>query len=332
MDVTHYAQQFNSAVIALAGGPDRSFLKEAIGFKSGVKGETDWLDAISPTGTAGAVTKVTSLTNRETYDKLASESQTAENFIAHNFTRNDSVNKFRTPIEPYEIDVSKWFAPQPAKFLELTDPTNRTLKALMSDFWYKIDQRIALALLKSSVTRKSTDNSTLHAITMPTGQILPDVTYKTADFKQFAAIKKRFQKAYVAGQPIIWGMGPDYWEALINNSGDKLLNKDYVSSAAPFDSGELPKVFGITPLVHPIFEDTATLSALGLLAEGEVALTAAWTQNGVIWDEWEGVMTDMSGPNPFMKRQSVALIHTDAEAERIDDRLVVQGAVIADAT
>lgn len=332
MDITHYVQQFNAAVQQLAGGPDRSYLREAVGFKGNPTGETDWLDAIAPANRAGRTRKVSDLTNRQTYDALASGDQTAENFILHNFTPNDGVTKLRTPAQPNKIDVAHWFYPEAKDFLELSDPTSRTMKALMAGFWLKIDSMIILALLRTAVQRKSTANSTLHNVTIPASQVLPDTRYANADVKLFSAVKKRFSKAYCGNQRIYFGMGPEMWEALVNNSGDKLNNKDYVDSARYFSTGELPTVYGVTPLVHPIFEDAETLEALGLIspAEGELGTVAAWTENGVTWDEWKGINSGMEGPNLFMNGQSIATVDVYADCVRTDDLQVVQGAVIGD--
>lgn len=320
----HIVQQFNEVVMELAGGPNRAILKEAIGFKGGTNGDTDWIDGISPANDAGRVTANAAVTGRQEYDALGAP--TVANFVDYMLTADDAVNKQRTEVTPVQIEVSKWFKENDRSFMELTDPTSRTVKALMSGYFLKQDTQALIAMLGGSMQRKTTANTTTHAENFPAAQVVPSSTYAALDWKIFSAIKKRFLAQYLMGDRIWFGIGPTAWEALVNNSGDKLVNKDYVDSGRHFDSGELPTVFGVTPLVHPLFEDMVVQDAHGLKDDADhLASFCAWSENGLVWDEWSSTKANFKENMTEFKGQSVARIACYGNATRPDDKLVVQG-------
>ena len=319
--------QFKDAVKQLAGGPDRSYLKEMVSHES-CDGESALIaGSYKPNLTAGGKTALASVTNRYSYDQLGSP--TLANAIDSLLTRNDTVESQRTQVLPELIDIGKWFDIAEKMFLELSDPTSKKLKNLMQGYWTKEDMSIITALFAATVTRVAGDASTpttTAAVTMPTSQIMEDRTYADIDDKIFSDIKKRFMKQYVTGETIYAGFGPDAWEALVNNSGDRLNNQDYVDSAEYYMEGKLPKCKGVVPVVHPLFENSAILGSL--LGTGEVGLIAGWSDDGICWAQFMEQQSHMEANSAAHKGQSVALIQQYANAARIDDLRVVQGAIL----
>lgn len=323
--VTHHMKQFKEAVQELAGGPQRCYLKETIGYES-CTGEVAYIDGIKPATDAGTVTTLANLKGRYAYDQLTTPTQAQ--LVDHLLTQNDTVEVQRTHLAPVEIKIGKWFVPSEKNFLEYTDPTSRKMKALMSGYYYKEEQRIINAIFAATQNRGQDDGTNLSAVAMPASQVLDDMTYADIDIKIFSEISKRFQLQYVSGEKIFYGMGPTEWQNLVDNSGEKLLNQDYVRDARHFETGDLPDVFGVVPVVHPIFEDTTTLTALGLLGAGETALHAAWTEGGITWGEFDGRSELMEGPSAAFDGQCIARVAEYANACRNDDLRVLNGAVL----
>lgn len=328
IDAAAYIAQFKDAAKDLAGGPERSYLKQTFGFEK-CEGRVSFIKGAFQANLGdGAATAMSARTNRYTFDASASTSAAA--FAAAVLTRNDTTTFQRTQIQAMEIDVGKWSDIADKEFLALSDLTSRELRNLMQQYFTKQDMRCINALFAATQTRvvgNAATESTTSSVAMPASQVLPDVSLASIDYKIFSAIKKRFMKQFVSGKTIYACFGPDTWEALVNNSGDKLLNKDYVDSAAHFMGGDLPKVFGVVPMVHPLFENSTVLG--DLLANGENGLISAWTEDGVCWGEYKGMETSMDINMPAMKNQSVARVFEFANACRNDNLQVVTGAVLA---
>lgn len=320
--------QFKDAVKQLAGGPNRSYMKEMVGYEK-CEGESALIGGgYKPNLSAGGDTALASITNRYTYDQIGSP--TATNLSDSLLTRNDSVEAQRTQVLPRRIDVGKWYEIAEKMYLEMTDPSSRKLQNLMQGYWTKEDMRIINALFAPTQTRVQGDAAspvTTAAVSMPTSQVMTDRSYGDIDYKIFSDIKKRFMKQYVSGETIYAGFGPDTWEALVNNSGDRLTNQDYVDSAEYFMGGNLPRCFGVVPVVHPLFENSTQLGSL--LASGEAGLIAGWTEEGICWAQFMEQQTLMETNSASFKGQSVVTVFEDANACRNDDLRVVTGAILS---
>lgn len=321
----HHIKQFKESVQELAGGPKRSYLKEMIGFES-CEGEVAYIDGVKPATEAGADNALSAVTGRYSYDQRSSPTQAQ--LVSDILTRNDTVEGQRTHVAPREIVVGKWFHPTEKNFLEYTDPTSRKMKALMSGYWKKEDLRIINALFSATQNRGKDDGTNVTAESMPASQILADTSYDALDHKIFSAIKAKFLTQYLSGENIYAGFGPNAWKALVDNSGDRLTNQDYVDSAKYFMDGDLPTCYGVVPVVHPLFEDTTALTSLGVLGAGEAGLLGAWTEDGLVWAEFMAQTELMDGPMAAFKGQWATQVQEFANACRADDLQVVQGAIL----
>jgi len=327
-DAAAYIIQFKDAVKELAGGPMRSYLKEMIGYEK-CEGESALIGGgFQPNLSAGRRTALASVTNRYTYDQLASTD--ASVLAAHLLTPNDTGTFQRTQVLPQQIDIGCWKEQAEKSFLALPDPTSRELRNLMQGYWTKEDLSVMDALFAATTTRvtgTAATPTTTASVSMPATQVMDDFSLATIDYKVFSAVKKRFLKQYQSGADIFAVFGPDTWEALVNNSGDRLLNQDYVDSASYFMDGKLPKCMGVVPVVHPLFENSTLLG--DLLGAGEQGLIGAFTEDGLTWAEFMSMTSLMAIDSPEFKGQSVALVKEFANACRNDDNLVVNGAVVA---
>lgn len=326
-DAVHHIIQFNEMVKELAGGPKRAYLKETFGYES-CSGEADFIDGMHPATDAGADTAMDSVTNRYTYDQLTDP--TATQLTDNVLTRNDNVQGQRTQILPRQIEIGKWFASSERNFLEYTDPASRKIRALWAGYWRKMDLRCMHALFDATMNRvadDATDPTTITAESMPASQVMDDILRANIDEKVFSDIKARFLTQYMTGENIYVGMGPTTWKNMVDNAGDKLTNQDYVDSASYFMGGELPRVYGCVPVVHPLFDDTATLTAAGLITGDEIGLIGGWTEDGVCWGQFMEETSNMEGPSGYFKGQSAIHVEQFANAVRADDLQVVQGAI-----
>jgi len=319
--------QFKDAVKELAGGPNRSYLKELVGFEA-CTGESALIKGgYKPNLSAGRKTTLANLTNRYTYDQSGT---TLAHWIDAMMSGNDTVESQRTQVVAQKIDVAKWFDSAEKEFLEMTDPSSRKLKNLMQGLWTKEDLLIIEALMSATETRVASNAATAvttASVSMPATQVLADQTYGSIDTDIFTNVKEIFMTNYVAGQTIYLGMGPKTWGALTRNSRDVLKNQDYVDSAKYFMGGDLPTVDGVVPVVHPLFENATQLDSL--LGDGEAGLLAAWTEEGITWAEFRGLKTLMDVDQADKKGQSVAYIDEFVDCCRNDDLLVVQGAILS---
>lgn len=328
-DAVHHIKQFHEMVKELAGGQKRSYLKETFAYQK-TSGEADFLDGMHPANDAGADNAMSAVTDRYSYDQLVTP--TAANLSSNVLTRNDTVNGQRTQILPRQIEIGKWFASSEKNFLEMTDPTSRKIRALWAGYWRKEDLRCMHAIFDATMNRvadDSTDAVTITTEAIPASQIMGDQSPDSIDHKIFSTIKAKMLSQYVTGEHIYVGFGPDTWKALIDNSGDRLVNQDYVMSAKHFETGDLPMVYGCVPLVHPLFDDTAALTAAGLISGEETGLIAGWTEDGCCWGQFMEEKALMEGSSGFFKGQSAIHVEQFANAVRTDDLQVVQGAVIA---
>lgn len=328
-DAVHHIKQFHEMVQELAGGQKRAYLKETFGFQN-CSGEADFIDGMHPANDAGADNALSAVTNRYSHDQRVTP--TAAQLTADVLTRNDSVQGQRTQILPRQFEIGKWFGSSERNFLEYTDPASRKIRALWAGYWRKMDLRGMHALFDATMNRVADDASDSVTVTtesMPVSQIMNDSSLDTIDHKIFSAIKAKMMSQYLTGENVFVGFGPDTWKALVDNSGDKLLNQDYVSSAKHFESGNLPMVYGCVPVVHPLFDDTVALTAAGLISGDETGLIGGWTEDGVCWGQFMEEKSLMEGPSGFFKGQSSIHVEQFANAVRSDDLQVVQGAVVA---
>jgi len=328
-DAVHHIKQFHEMVQELAGGPKRAYLKETFSFQN-TAGEADFIDGMHPANDAGVDNAMADVTSRHSYDQIGSPSQAQ--LVDSVLTRNDSVQGQRTQILPRQFEIGKWFAPSEKNFLEYTDPTSRKIRALWAGYWRKQDLRGMHALFDATMNRvadDATDSTTVTTEAIPASQIMADETRDTIDHKIFSAIKAKMLTQYLTGEHIYVGFGPDTWKSLVDNSGDRLLNQDYVSSAKHFESGDLPMVYGCVPVVHPLFDDVATLTAAGLISGEEQGLIAGWTEDGICWGEFMAEKSLMEAPSGYFKGQCAIHVEQYANAVRADDLQVVQGAVVA---
>jgi hypothetical protein len=322
-----YKIQFADAVKELAGGPNRSYLKETVGFEK-CEGESALIKgAFQANLTAGANTALASLTNRYTFDQGGSTS--AAVLASSVLTRNDTGTFQRSQVLPIETAIGSWQEMAEKDFLAMSDPHSKEMRNFMQGYFTKQDLKIIDALFASTVTRvvgTAATATTTSSVSMPATQVLDDYSLATIDYKVFSDINKRFMDQYVTGQKVYVGIGPATWKALVDNSGDKLLNQDYIRDAGRFESGQLPTVFGCVPIVHPLFDNT-TLNT-NITGE-EVGSIAAWTEDGCTWAEFMGMTSMMEVESPAFKGQSIALVKEFTNAVRNDDLQVVNGAIVA---
>ena len=331
-DAAAYIIQFKDAVKELAGGPTRSYLKEMVGFEKCEGASALIKGAYQANLSAGADTALASITNRYTYDQLASND--ASVLASHVLTRNDTGTFQRSQVLPIETAIGSWQEMAEKDFLAMGDPHSKEMRNFMQGYFTKQDLKIINALFASTVTRVTNEvtqpatATTTSNISMPVTQVLNDVSLATVDIKLFSDIYRRFLSQYVSGQKVYVGMGPSLWKALVDNSGDKLMNQDYIRDAGRFESGQLPEVFGCVPVVHPLFENT-TLNTNISTGDGEVGLIGAWTEDGLTWAEFGGMKSMMEVESPAFKGMSIALIKEFTNAVRNHDLLCVNGAVVA---
>lgn len=327
IDAAAYIIQFKDAVKELAGGPTRSLLKELCGYEKCEGASALIKGAFQANLTAGTSTALASITNRYTYDQLASSD--ASVLAAHLLTSNDTGTFQRSQVLPIQTDIGSWQEMAEKDFLAMSDPHSKEMRNFMQGYFTKQDLKIINALFASTVTRvtgTAATATTTSSVSMPATQVLDDYSLATIDIKLFSDIQRRFLTQYVSGQKIYVCFGPKTWKALLDNSGDKLTNQDYIRDAGRFESGQLPDVYGCVPIVHPLFENT-TLNTN--ITGDEIGAIGAWTEDGLCWAEFMAMTSMMEVQSPAFKGMSIALVKEFTNAVRNDDLLCVNGAVVA---
>jgi len=304
-----YKVMYSDAVQDLAGFQSKSLLKSLV-MQESKQGEIVYLDGISPSDQSTR-TAMSALKSRKTYEEIGSPD--LADWVAIQ-TPHMEVNKQRTVCLPYENLWSHWFRKED-EIAELSNPQGRTLRQGSKEIVRNQDYEILNAGFAASVQRGQ-DKSAVSAVDLPAGQYV-NVTDGVFDKDVCSEIKKRYEENWVEDERIITVISPEAKKSLIDNSGDKIHSSDFVTRQGLFEKGELPDVYGVHCLVHPMISTFA--AAMGWT---DVFLT--FTEYGLTYNQFEPLESPLD-QSIAHKNQYIAMMREFIGAARVDDKRVLIG-------
>jgi hypothetical protein len=308
--IEHYKVMYADAVHELVGSQERSLLKEFVARQS-KQGEIVFLDAIAPDDDA-RTQAIADTKTRERYEAI--DDADIDDWLDLQ-TPHMQIYRERTAVTPVCIDWGHHFNKENELQL-LGDPKSQTLRQAMKRIWKSEDALILGALSAASVTRGK-DAANLSTVNLPDTQKLvidsgagadgtEDVTSISKDL--FAHIKQKFEEKFLFDERIFLVMNPLHKRLLIENSGDKIHNADFVEKRGYFEKGLLPDIYGVHILVHPAVPNNRMY---------------AWNPDGIVWNQWDPLKTNL-GVSPEQRFHWVAYMEQYANTVRVDDGLVIQ--------
>jgi len=304
---THWKYMYADLVRELAGSPNRSILKEFCA-RDTKKGEAQLFDAIGVLDAANQ-TALASIQDSRKYFETLTAPDVAD--LVKLLTPHKEILRQRTQGVPVRIDTGHVFRSED-EVAEGAISTGNVLNTLMKTIWTREDALVIGALRAATQLRTTGDPHTFGAVSFPGGQILGaggEVTAYTKDVP--TAIKAVFEANYMADEPIYVLISPATKKELIDASGDKIQNRDFVEKSEYFTKGRLPDIQGCIHIVHPACPDDEAL---------------AWTKEGIMYNQASPLVTKM-GEDPGQRFNINLMVEEFVSCVRLDDKRVVQIAI-----
>lgn len=303
----HHKVQYADSVRQLAGSPERSIFKELCS-KESKQGESVMLDSYGAAEDAVitdlSVVKTRAKDGADTFDKF--------NLLQ---TPHMNIERARTIILPKVIDWGHTMN-EYNRLTDVTDPQSQTLKKGMERIWLKEDALFIGAAFATAVSRY-TAAGTVGSVAMPAGQIITLANQAAFVLSVISQIKQKFESKYYKGV-IYCAIPTTVKKVMIDNSDNKLTNKDFVDSSTYLTNYVLPDIYGVRFIPTPLLDaaiNNGTTSKVRFLA---------WAPDGMVWNQWSGLETAL-GVAATEKFAIKAYMKEVANAVRNDDNLVVQG-------
>lgn len=307
---THYRVMFSDGVQELAGSQSRSLLKEFVGHES-KSGEAVFLDGIAPDDDAES-TNFADMNTRQKYEEITSPDLQAWLDLQ---TPHHEINRQRTLVLPKRLAWGHHFNKK-GEIAELSDPKGRTLRQGLKRI-FKGEDNVILTALSAASVQRGKDQSAVAPVPFPAGQQLTIDLSTGADGSEdftaiskdvFARVKELFEQQFAADERIVLVCNPTHKRILIETSGDKIQSRDFVSPAGYFERGELPDIYGVHVIPHPLCPLTSM---------------QAWTEWGVTYNQFDPLESNL-GQSAEQRFHYVAYVEEFANAARVDDNRVVQ--------
>lgn len=310
----HQKVMYGDTVKQLVGSQDRSLLKELVGFES-KQGELVFLDAVGPD--ADAVT--TAIGSTHTRARFEDTDQALSDWLDLQ-TPHMAIDKQRTAASPNCIDWGHHFDKE-TEILEVGDPKSRTMRQAFRRIW-KSEDTMVIEGLKADQVNRGKDSENLSGQDFPSGQKLVVDTGAGADGSEdftkidlplFSRVTELYETQYAGDMPVFLVIHPEHKRRLIDNAGGTLHSSDFVDKRGYFERGELPDIYGVHVLVHP------------LVTTGKMY---AFSPDGITWNQFDPLEEHL-GDAPLQRFHAIAYLEEYADCKRVDDNLIVQVTVQA---
>jgi hypothetical protein len=320
---THMFEQFTANVKDLLGEhPAHSILAHMCEEEAG-SGKGVWINGISAADSDDAVSKA--LTAKDTvkeYQQLAAESQTWDNF-KKTITPFNDVMKMVSWSAPSLVEWGHSFD-EDEEWQHLADPKGSTVNVGIRKIFKDRDELFLAGATAATVSRKSSDNETLHSVSLPATQTLDDMTYADIDVDSLPSmICEKFDNVwYAKGSPIYCAISATMARHFRKNSRNQIHNTDFVRSYEHFMQGTIPDIDGVTFIVLP-----KSMMA-SITGEGAVDSYVAWVPQAINRVMYSGFKTSTSTQGLLRDTQLVYMREKE-DFKRIDDLGVVVGDIVA---
>ena len=304
---SHWKVAYSETIKELAGFQNRSLLKEFVE-KDAKRGESALFDTIAPADEAEFNDMVTDTNYRADFETIGSP--VLDDWLAIQ-TPHMNVEQDKVLCAPYENIWAHSFRKKD-EIAENANTNSIKLKQGMKKIFKNQDKWILDALSRATEQRGK-DIANAVPVAFPVTQQL-NIASGTFDKSVCSAILRIFENNYNDTDPIYCVISPEAKESLINQSGDTIHSSDFVDRKG-LERGELPNIYGVHMIVHPLVKDYA-----GAYDDAFFA----WTPSAITYNQFDPLSTEMD-QMPTQKFNTVLQVCEYIGACRIDDLGVVQG-------
>lgn len=320
LDITFHRQMFDTNVGHLAGSPNRSILKRTCAFKR-LAGEvayvdhvgplTNWVDRIKGTTSPVAPESAKAVDLIKTRRVVEGAGAVDGDDLVSMETPHVEVQRQRTLMVPRIIEWGHEFD-DIQDMQEIADLHGATLQQGMRTIWGSEDYNVILALKAADVQRRSTTGGTTTVEFESNGltaQLFGFSNELTVD--GVALIAEKLDGQYLPGERRYLLMNEAQKRNLIQSDKATIFSADFISmdatGAKRFETGDLPDIFGFTPIVHPLLENLEVF---------------AYTEQALCWGEFKPLTTKLAErPDHRFSKQAYMCEYFDCK--RVDDKRVV---------
>lgn len=298
---------YSDTIQKLYGVQRKSILKPFVRMES-KKGEAAFFNAITR-GDAATTTALRSIADQRA-DFEAMTAPDLADYLAM-LTPHHEVVRSRTQVLPTRIHTGYTFRNQD-EMAENANSQSTIVQERVASLYAQEDALIIAALRAATQNRCTTDSHVVGSVSFPAGQIMGGAGEVTAYTKDVPTeIKSLFETNWYLEGPIYCMISPFTKKELIDQSGDKIQNKDFIDSSSFFTGGRLPEIQGIIHIVHPAMPDDEFV---------------AWAKEGIVYNQASALEVDLD-TDAHMQFARVLYAREYAGACRTDDTLVVQGQI-----
>lgn len=313
----HFKVQYKDAVTHLAGFLRKSMLYDIME-KDSKKGEVVFLDSFAPNDEADSTALTSADYYRKDYEDIGSPTLADWTRIQ---TPHKEVTRARTLLTPLHNETGHTFRSTDEVAINGNE-NSRVLKELMGTMKKKRDQIILNALFAHNVSRGK-DSAAAANVAFPTDQEVP-VADGILDKEVINEVKTKFENNYIDDDEKIYMIiSPDQKQNLIDNSGNTIHNRDFVTPEQYFQKGTLPDIYGCHLIVHPLLKVGRGYEVDG---DGNGSWSAgracAFTSKWGCFNQFDALTTEMDKA-PTQRFQMILYLNEMINAARVDDKRVV---------
>ena len=304
---SHWKVVYGDKIKELAGFQTRSLLKEYVE-KDAKRGESALFDTIAPADDAEFNDMVTDTNYRADFETIGTP--VLDDWLALQ-TPHMNVAQDKVLCAPYENIWAHWFRNKD-EIAENANTDSIKLKQGMKRIVRNEDKWILDALSRSTEQRGK-DVASAVAVPFPVTQQL-NIASGTFNKETCSAILRIFENNYKEDEPIYCVISPEAKEDLINSSGATIHSSDFVDGRN-FEKGNLPNVYGIHLIVHPLVKEFS-----GSYPDAFFA----WCPSAITYNQFDPLKTEMEDV-ASQKFNTVLQVREYIGTCRMDDLGVVQG-------
>lgn len=299
---------YGDTITELAGFQTRALLPALVD-RQAKTGEVALFDTIAPADEAQFNELATDTAHRADFETIVSP--TLADWLAIQTPHMD-VDLNKVLCSPYENIWAHTFR-NIDDIAENANTESIKLKQGMKRIWRREDQWILDALSRPTEQRGK-DPASAVAVAFPVGQQINEAD-AVFDTETISSILQKFEDQYKNDEEIYCVISPSAKKSLIDSSGGTIHSSDFVDGTKYFMNGELPNIYGIHFIVHPLVTEYS-----GTYADAFFA----WCKSAIVYNQFDPLQTEMD-KDPTKKFNVVLQVREYIGACRLDDLGVVQG-------
>lgn len=312
--------QYRDNITTLAGE-----LRESAAYKymekESKRGEIVFLDSMVEDQEATSTSLENAEYYRKNYDQIGSPTLGDWTNIK---TPHMEVKRERTMLTPFHNEYGYTFR-SIDEVAENRMEKSRVIQFAMNRMMKRREIVIMDALFQDSVMRGK-DQSVVSAVALPGSQKITEAS-GLLDKDVINEVKQKYEDNYIGAvgedEPIFMFISPEQKKNLIEQSGDVLHNKDFISSSGHFEGATIPNVYGVHLIVHPLLA-----RGRGYEVDGDGGGTwsggraVAFTPKWGCFNQFDGLSSDLD-KDPGERFQYKLYCDEMINAARVDDKRIV---------